>query len=87
MRLDKCSQRGAHSAMAKQVEEVISRIWCGRVHEEAVLVEERVYPADVMPDTALTFQVRARGCSFSQECQAAGYPCRWSGSNPNYDPF
>jgi hypothetical protein len=73
--------------MASQVEEVISRTWCGRVPEQAVLLEERVYPLDIMPDSALSYQVLARKCAFGQDCQLAGIPCRWSGLNPNYDPF
>jgi hypothetical protein len=79
--------RGENSAMASQVEEVISRTWCGRIPEPALLLEERVYPAEIMPDNALSFQVIARKCAFGQECQVAGIPCRWSGLNPNYDPF
>ncbi|MEP7358920.1 MAG: hypothetical protein ABI847_16845 [Anaerolineales bacterium] len=73
--------------MAKQVEEVISRIWCDRINQEAVLLEERIYPADMLPDVAVPFQVRARGCAFEQECRTVGFPCRWTGLNPNYDPF
>ena len=73
--------------MASQVEEVISRTWCGRIPEQAVLLEERVYPGDMMPDSIVSYQVLARKCSLAQECQLAGIPCRWSGLNPNYDPF
>jgi hypothetical protein len=79
--------KGAKSAMASQVEEVITRTRCGRINEEAVLLEERVYPADVMPDNAVFFQVLARSCAFGRDCQMAGFPCRWSGISPNYDPF
>ena len=73
--------------MAILVEEVVSQTHCGRRPEQAVLMEERVYPADTMPDSAVVFQVRARKCVYGQECQMEGYPCRWSGLNPNYDPF
>jgi hypothetical protein len=73
--------------MASQVVEVISRTSCGRIPEPALLLEERVYPAEIMPDGALSFQVIARKCAYGQECQSAGIPCRWSGLNPNYDPL
>jgi hypothetical protein len=74
-------------AMATIVLQVVDKIWCDRVRQEAELLEERVYPADAVPDVGAPFKVRARRCAFGTECNLAGCACRWSYLNPNYDPF
>lgn len=73
--------------MAVIVTEVLERIWCDRARQDAELLEERVYPDDRMPDVALSYQVRARVCSLGMECNLAGYPCKWAGTNPDHNPF
>ena len=73
--------------MASHVWQVIDKVWCDRMGQQADLLEERVFPADVLPDTEASFQVRARKCSLGQACNLAGYSCRWAYNNPNYDPF
>jgi hypothetical protein len=73
--------------MATAIWEVVGQIECGRVVGTARLLEQRVYPSDLMPDAGLPYQVWARKCQHGLQCQAAGYPCRWSGLNPCYDPF
>jgi hypothetical protein len=62
---------------------VIDEVWCDRVQAPAELLEERVYPADVVPEAALTYQVRARKCAFGVDCNLAGYTCRYAFNNPN----
>ncbi len=55
--------------------------------EEAQLVEKRIYPADLLDAVASGFQISALFCSQAERCREAGAPCRWTGLNPNYDPF
>jgi hypothetical protein len=73
--------------MSKTVWTAVDRIWCDRMKQEAELLEQRVYPGDLVPDVDVPFQVRARKCSFDIECNLAGFTCRWAFSNPNGDPF
>jgi hypothetical protein len=54
---------------------------------EAVLMEERVYPHEIVPDCGPAYFVRARKCSYGLECNVAGYSCRWAWTNPENDPF
>lgn len=65
---------------------VVNRNWCDRAGEEALLMEQRLYPSEIMPDT-VGHQVIARKCSSSMECHAARIPCRWSFTRPSFDPF
>ncbi len=62
-------------------------IHCERRDEEAYLLEERIYPADMLDDSGSPYRVRAIKCSNWLECNLSGAPCCWSGINPNYDPF
>jgi hypothetical protein len=74
--------------MATVTWETAKELYCDRVKQRVALVEQRVYPADFMPyPGGLTYQVRSRRCSSGIECNVAGRQCRWSGLNPNYDPF
>jgi hypothetical protein len=72
--------------MATIAWETVAQVWCGRA-APAALMEERVYAADWLNDASAPFQVRARKCSLEAECREAGLACRWTGFNPNYDPF
>ncbi len=65
---------------------VVNKTWCERVGAEAVLMEQRVYSADILPD-AMSHRVIARRCSVATECNLAEIPCRWSFTRPAYDPF
>jgi hypothetical protein len=73
--------------MADSIWLVVDRVWCDRTQTAADLLEERVFPAEVLPDAKVPYQVRARKCSLGLECNLLGYTCRWSYTNPNYDPF
>lgn len=74
-------------ATAKIVKLVIKEIYCDRLNRDVSLIEDRVYPPDMMPDAGPVFHRRARMCSFGVDCNRLGYACKWSGLNPNYDPF
>jgi len=65
---------------------VVDSIWCERAGAEAVLMEQRVFPAEILPD-AMGHRVIARRCSCATECNLAEIPCRWSFTRPVYDPF
>ena len=65
---------------------VVNKTWCERAGAEAVLMEQRVYSADILPD-AMSHRVIARRCSVATECNLAEIPCRWSFTRPAYDPF
>ncbi len=74
--------------MAKVVWETVGRAFCEHRHEEAQLLEQRVYPDEALPDAGMPYQVRARKCSFDIDCNLAGYPCCCAGTNPGgRDPF
>jgi hypothetical protein len=65
---------------------ILKTRWCERVGTEAHLMERRVYPADMIPDIP-AYRVTAFACSWGNECNLAGCPCRWAYTNPDYDPF
>jgi hypothetical protein len=73
--------------MAKIVWESVSQVWCEHRKEMADLLEERVYADEILLAAADAFQVRARQCRFAIDCNLAGYACKWSWMNPDYDPF
>jgi len=62
-------------------------IYCDRVGEDVFLLEERIYPDDVLPDVGAPYHVNQKKCSHWLDCNLAGNPCCWSGINPGYDPF
>ncbi len=65
---------------------VVNKTWCERAGMEALLLEQRVFPAEFLPDT-VGHRVIARSCSCATECNLAEIPCRWSFTRPAYDPF
>jgi hypothetical protein len=65
---------------------VVNRTWCERVGMDTVLMEQRVYPAEILPDTS-GHRVIARKCSCATECNLAEIPCKWSFTRPAFDPF
>jgi hypothetical protein len=72
--------------MAVHTWQVVAKVDCGRA-KPAELLEERVYPAGLLDDASGLFHVRAQRCAQAEECRDAGLACRWTGLNPNYDPF
>ncbi len=74
--------------MATLVDHTLKTIYCERVGQTVSLVEERIYPHEILPDAGGTqYQAKRRRCSEGIDCNLAGYSCRWSGLNPDYDPF
>lgn len=72
--------------MAILTSQVVARVDCGR-ERPAELVEDRLYPTGILDDATGAFQILARRCAQEKDCREAGLPCRWTGLNPNYDPF
>lgn len=72
--------------MATQEWVAVTQEWCNLVEQEVQLLELRVYPADVLPDTQ-PYRVAARKCSVDITCNMAGFPCKWAYTNPELDPF
>ena len=72
--------------MAVQTWQVVAKANCGRA-KPAELLEERVYPTGLLESAFGLFQVRAQRCSQAEACRLDGLACRWTGLNPNYDPF
>ena len=72
--------------MAIQRWHVVAAIPCGHA-AEATLLEQRIYPADFLEDATGAFQVVAQTCDHAEICRENGFSCRWTGINPNYDPF
>lgn len=73
--------------MTAVVMHVVDTVQCSRVHREVQLVEERLYPGDLVPDVGAPYRAVSHRCSSGVDCNLIGYPCRWSGINPNHDPF
>lgn len=60
--------------------------YCSHVGQEVAMEVEAVYPSDFIPDSAP--RIQAHRCSNAVNClisQRAA--CKWSGANPNYDPY
>lgn len=72
--------------MAVHTWQVVAKVNCGRP-KPAELLQERVYPTGLLDNALGLFEVRAQRCSQADECLAEGLACRWTGLNPNYDPF
>lgn len=60
--------------------------WCDVLGREAQLLELRVYPANVLPDTE-QFRVIARKCTADIECNLIGCRCKWAYTDPAADRF
>lgn len=60
--------------------------WCDLIQQEMDFIEERVYPADVLPDN-VGFQVRGCRCSLAVDCNLADVPCKWAFTNPATDQY
>jgi len=65
---------------------VVRAGWCEHVGREARLLEQRVYPAEILPDT-LGYRVTSRRCDWDITCNLAEFPCRWAFTRPELDPF
>jgi hypothetical protein len=73
-------------SMAVLAWKVVAHVQCGQA-EPAELLEQRLYASDFLDDVNGAYQVRAQTCAQAEACREAGLRCRWTGQNPNYDPF
>ena len=74
--------------MATIVGHTVKAIYCERVQQNVNLVEERIYPDAILPDSpGAQYLVKNRKCNLGIDCNLVGNACKWSGLNPNYDPF
>ncbi len=72
--------------MATEKWVVVSEQWCDLLKGDAQLLERRVYPASVLPDTE-AFRVLGRKCSAAIECNLMGCHCKWAYTNPYHHRF
>jgi hypothetical protein len=75
------------TAMATIVWEPVKTLACARLGSQAALLEKRVYPIDLLDTAWAGFHSEGQRCSHGVECNQRGLACRWSGLNPDYDPF
>ena len=72
--------------MAKSEWVTVQKQWCHLLGDEAELLEQRVYPTEIIPDME-TYRVVGRKCSAAILCNLNGCQCKWSYTNPNVDRF
>jgi hypothetical protein len=60
--------------------------WCSVIGRDANLLERRVYPSSMMPDT-VQYRVLGRKCSAAVACNLMGCRCKWAFTGPNLDRF
>ena len=77
---------GMEAQMATEKWVTVKTQWCEIIGREAALLERRVYPADIMPDTG-GYRVLARKCSADVECNLLGCHCKWAYTDPTVDRF
>ncbi|HLF29057.1 MAG TPA: hypothetical protein VJG32_22240 [Anaerolineae bacterium] len=66
---------------------VVKSHWCPAANADVALLERRVYPQADFIDTD-TFRVVEQRCSHDIQCNLNDHVhCKWSGTNPLYDPF
>ncbi|MEW5986966.1 MAG: hypothetical protein AB1791_10065 [Chloroflexota bacterium] len=65
---------------------VVARKWCDLIGREAEILEHRLYPADILPNT-VAYRVVARKCSADIACNIAEHPCQWAYTAPGFDRF
>ncbi len=64
----------------------VKKQWCHLLGNEAELMEERVYPAEIIPDTE-PYRVVSHKCSAAILCNLKGCECKWSYTSPTVDRF
>lgn len=70
--------------MATVTWEIVDTWECERTKKLATLVERRVYPSEVLPETLENrYRVLACQCTLAAECNMAGLACKYSGLHPD----
>jgi hypothetical protein len=72
--------------MATEKWVVIKSQWCDVLQRDAELLERRVYPSSILPDTE-GYRVQGRKCSSDIECNLIGCRCKWAYTDPALDRF
>ena len=72
--------------MAQEQWVEVKRQWCEIAQLEATLLERRVYPSEVLPDTE-PYRVLAHRCTAGILCNLIGCSCRWAYTEPALDRF
>ncbi len=65
---------------------IVDKKWCEYIDMEATIMEQRIYPADVLPDTS-SYKVISRKCSANVACNLAEVPCTYAFTNPVTDRY
>lgn len=73
--------------MATIVWEPVKTMECARLGSQVELLEKRVYPSDLLDTALVGYHKEGKRCSHGIECNQMGFACRWSGLNPDNDPF
>lgn len=60
--------------------------YCEIIDREAELLEHRIYPANVLPDTE-SYRVVGHKCTADIECNLLGCKCKWAYTDPSVDRF
>ncbi|MFN2135368.1 MAG: hypothetical protein ACK2UK_05400 [Candidatus Promineifilaceae bacterium] len=55
--------------------------WCELINKDIEILEKRVYPSEVMPDTS-AYHILACRCTAAIDCNLAGIPCEHAYNNP-----
>lgn len=71
---------------AKMTWVTVKKQYCAILEGEAELLEQRVYPADVIPDME-NYRVTGHKCSAAVACNLKGCQCKWSYTGPTVDRF
>ncbi len=65
---------------------VVKQGRCERAGRRARLLEQRVYPAEILPDM-MGYRVTSRRCDCDVGCNLEGFACRWAFTRPELDAF
>ncbi len=55
----------------------VKKQWCDILQDEAELLEKRVYPNEIIPDTE-AYRVVAHKCTAAVTCNLLGCQCQWA---------
>ena len=64
----------------------VKKQWCNVLQGEAELLEQRVYPSEIIPDTE-AYRVISHKCTAAIACNLMGCHCQWAYTSPGNDRF
>ncbi|MCZ7669395.1 MAG: hypothetical protein M5U34_20560 [Chloroflexi bacterium] len=65
---------------------IVDKKWCEYIEMEATIMEQRLYPPDLLPDSP-SYRVISRKCSANIVCNLTGVPCAYAFTNPTTNRF